>query len=154
MSNRSKKTGEIEHANPRFLAKQVLDKPLVEVSARVRPGMQYMLDTVRENLWSEFVVPYVQPDGSVMQAPPEECMFLQALRRENADLWSMVQAQMMENGHAQKMRDDQVSKCKSMSPLVFGGALEKRIWRRLGVQAGVLPVIEASLLELSEAEVQ
>ena len=51
----------IEHHNPRALAKEVLDQPLDSVRQRMRPSMQYLLESVTMNLWSEFVVPYVGP---------------------------------------------------------------------------------------------
>ena len=50
----------VEHHNPRAVAKEVLDQPLISVRRQLRPSMQHLLESVTMNLWSEFVVPYVQ----------------------------------------------------------------------------------------------
>ena len=53
-------TQEIEHANPRLLAQEVLDQPLDEIRKGVRLEMRHLVEYVLTTLWSEFVVPYVQ----------------------------------------------------------------------------------------------
>ena len=83
-------------------------------------------------------------------APPEEAMFLQRLRDpRNKHLWEVVQSQIEANHIAKKTRDQQKLSCKRASRAVFRRDIEERIWRRLGVEAGVLPGTGTDFLRIS-----
>ena len=56
----------------RTILRSILDKPLVRIRPSVRAHKQHLVDNVAGGLWSEFVVPHVNADGTVCRMAPNE----------------------------------------------------------------------------------
>ena len=143
----------VAHVEPRGLLADVLSKPLAQIQQEIRQCMHYIFDSVVSSLWDEFVTPYVQSGGRETQAPPEEAMFLRRLKNsDNERVWEAVRNQIEANHVAKHTRDKQKLDCKQASASVFRRDVEEMIWRRLGVQAGVLPGNVMDFLRYTQQE--
>ena len=117
--------------------------------------MRTLAAFVESALWTEFITPYVKPDGRVVGASGEELKFINRMRMVgNEDLWQSVVESVGTNLALQQERDEQKRMLKSSSSSVFTLDVEEDVWRRLGVAAGVLTDVSLSIVSFTEDELE
>ena len=104
---------------PRALLRSILDKPVLQIFNGCRPRMRTLAAFVESALWTEFITPYVKPDGRVVGASGEELKFINRMRMVgNEDLWQSVVEIVGTNLALQQERDEQKRMLESSSSSV------------------------------------
>ncbi len=142
-------SGQLTCEGARDILRRVLGKRLDEVTAQVRPASRSILTSVVSMLWIDFTLPFLRQDGAVPNR--EEGIFFKLLQGYD-QLMQEAKSCITRSQTSQRKKDDDRRACSCKTSKIFRESLEKTIWRRLGVQAGIMPVGVDSPHQLSSDE--
>ena len=123
---------ELHLQHPRSFLRSTLGEPLEVIRSRVRPTEKGLINVVVSALWSDFVLPFA---GRAEAARNEEALFLQHLRRSPE--WHRVVAAIALHRERQEAMDARDAIARGLSSSIFRRALDRGLWRRLTMTAGV-----------------
>ncbi len=148
----------VAHTQPRQLLRQILLRPLDVVASELSEKGEDLLRSVLTSTWMEFVVPNITAAGTFRPLTnvvgAEARHFLRGLLLpQHQELREAIEAQVRANTNLGGERDILMAWCRVETSKVFRQDFEQSLWRRLGVEAGVLPATVSDPIRMSAAEV-
>jgi hypothetical protein len=129
-------SGQLTCEGARGILREVLGKHLDEVTAKVRLESRSILTSVASMLWIDFTLPFLRQDAAVPNR--EEGIFFKLLQGDD-QLMKEAKSCITRSQTSQRKKDEDKRKCSCRTSEIFNNSLEELIWRRLGVQAGIMP---------------
>ena len=148
----------VTHTQPRQYLGEILQRPLAVVLDDLTAKGQDLMRSVLASTWMKFVVPNVTASRG-FRAPQdvqgsEARHFLRGLLLpEHRGLTEAILEQVRANNRVVAQRDIQRARGRIETCSIFRFDFEQRLWRRLGVEAGVLPGNLSDPIRMSAVEV-
>jgi len=132
-----------------------LSVPYKDLWERLRGNDLQLLRNVISKFWADFVVPFWQ--ASELEAPPEEDLFLQALRSQFDDEELMQERDVIstilqqQNAHTDDLKTLQ-KRTSQASADIFIPSLEQEYWRPRAFLNKFIPCVAKDFLHMSRGE--
>ncbi len=141
----------LELAGARDFILPFVKRPWEHVAGAVGLEARRYFEAVETSIWQEFAVPSLRGLG----LPNEEAMFHERLQMpDHEGLRRDIARRVQDIDVSAERRDVAVAECRIRSASVFTFPLERAVWRRLAVEAGLLPDVERDFLCCGEQELR